>query len=440
MVFRKCPNCDYTTDRKSNYEKHINKKFKCSKNNKIINEINHIIQNIPSQFQNIPIQNSNTYKTDIDKIDIDKIDIDDEDEKPICGFCSKSYSNKGNLTKHLKKCAVKKENEKKNDTIKIKIELEELKKQNKLLQNKVDKIDNFVCKTNELNKSIKKLETSIPANTNVIIANQLIDKIIEKDKKMEKMEEIIVSYKPKKYNKLLDDDYIIKEDIKQVEEKPMTLILNNDIIEYRKTDGYVNATQLCRAGNKHFNDWFRLKSTKEYLISMETKTGIPVLDLIDKNIGGEHLGTWIHPKVAINLAQWLSPEFAVQVSNWIYDLMTKGKVEANIKIIKVLENEIKDRDKRIKLLENQLLKKQTRNKYDNSKNVVYIITNEYTKSKRTYTIGKTVDLVQRVSSYDKLLDHEVIYYKSFETEEDMDVAENMVLRKLSKYKFSKFKR
>lgn len=96
--------------------------------------------------------------------------------------------------------------------------------------------------------------------------------------------------------------------------------------------------------------------------------------------------------------------------------------------------EIKDQEKRIKLLENLILKKQSRNKYDNSKNVVYIITNEYTKSKRTYIIGKTVDLVKRLSTYDKLLDHEVIYSKSFNTEEDMNTAENMVLRKLNQYK------
>jgi hypothetical protein len=102
--------------------------------------------------------------------------------------------------------------------------------------------------------------------------------------------------------------------------------------------------------------------------------------------------------------------------------------------LKEKDNKIKEQDKRIKLLENQLLKKQTRNKYDNSKNVVYIITNEYTKSKRTYTIGKTIDLVKRLGSYNKLQDHEVIYYKSFETEEDMEVAENMVLRKLNQYK------
>jgi hypothetical protein len=285
------------------------------------------------------------------------------------------------------------------------------------------------------------LETTIPANTNLTISNQYIEKSIEKEKEIEeiinkkdkeKEEQFIIKNNVKKNNNLYDDNFI--DIIDEIEEKPMTLILDNNIIEYRKSDGYINATQLCKAGNKHFNDWFRLKSTNEYLVSMETKTGIPVLDLIDKNIGGEHIGTWIHPKVAINLAQWMSPEFAVQVSNWIYDLMTKGKVEANIKLLKEKDNKIKEQEKKIKLLQNQLLKKQPRTKYDNSKNVVYIITNEYTKLKRTYTIGKTIDLVQRISSYDKLQDHEVIYYKSFNTEDEMNIAENMVLKKLNQYK------
>src|SRR5690606_34081967 len=32
--------------------------------------------------------------------------------------------------------------------------------------------------------------------------------------------------------------------------------------------------------------------------------------------------TWVHPKVAIHLAQWLSADFAVQVSEWVYDWMS----------------------------------------------------------------------------------------------------------------------
>jgi hypothetical protein len=72
-------------------------------------------------------------------------------------------------------------------------------------------------------------------------------------------------------------------------------------------------------------------------------------------------------------------DFDVLVSNWIYDLMTKGKVEVNIKLLKEQENIIKDRKSRIKHLENQILKKKSRTKYDNSKFVVYIITNKHKK-------------------------------------------------------------
>ena len=33
-------------------------------------------------------------------------------------------------------------------------------------------------------------------------------------------------------------------------------------------------------------------------------------------------GTWVHPQVAINLAQWLSPKFAVLVSKWVFEWMS----------------------------------------------------------------------------------------------------------------------
>lgn len=32
-------------------------------------------------------------------------------------------------------------------------------------------------------------------------------------------------------------------------------------------------------------------------------------------------GTWVHPRVAINLAQWISPQFAVKVTQWVIDWM-----------------------------------------------------------------------------------------------------------------------
>ena len=32
-------------------------------------------------------------------------------------------------------------------------------------------------------------------------------------------------------------------------------------------------------------------------------------------------GTWVHPRVAINLGQWISPAFDVKVSRWVTDWM-----------------------------------------------------------------------------------------------------------------------
>jgi hypothetical protein len=60
----------------------------------------------------------------------------------------------------------------------------------------------------------------------------------------------------------------------------MSLILNGIIIVSRSEDYYINATQLCQAGNKKFNDWFRLDTTKELIKVLEAETGITASRLI----------------------------------------------------------------------------------------------------------------------------------------------------------------
>ena len=52
----------------------------------------------------------------------------------------------------------------------------------------------------------------------------------------------------------------------------MCLILNNIIIETRE-DGFINATQLCKAGGKVFKDWHRLNSTKELIKELDKESG-----------------------------------------------------------------------------------------------------------------------------------------------------------------------
>lgn len=98
------------------------------------------------------------------------------------------------------------------------------------------------------------------------------------------------------------------------------------IIDQRAIDGYVNATAMCRAVGKLFADYARISGTKAFLVELESVMGIPITDLVQSVRGGGPTvqGTWVHPKVAIHLAQWLSPRFAVQVSEWVFEWMSGG--------------------------------------------------------------------------------------------------------------------
>lgn len=96
------------------------------------------------------------------------------------------------------------------------------------------------------------------------------------------------------------------------------------IVDQRASDGYINATAMCSAARKAIADYTRLTSTQAFLAELASDMGIPMSDLLQSVRGGEpHLqGTWVHPQVAIHLAQWLSPKFAVQVSKWVFDWMS----------------------------------------------------------------------------------------------------------------------
>lgn len=95
------------------------------------------------------------------------------------------------------------------------------------------------------------------------------------------------------------------------------------IVYQRPADGYINATAMCQAAGKRFHDYVRLGTSTDYLAALSTETGIPVSTLVQIIKGGDVQvqGTWVHPHVAIHLAQWCSAEFAVKVSGWVYDWM-----------------------------------------------------------------------------------------------------------------------
>lgn len=99
-----------------------------------------------------------------------------------------------------------------------------------------------------------------------------------------------------------------------------------DLIPQRASDGYVNATAICKSCNKLFEDYMRLSQTKEFLNALSDDMGIPLTELIQKVKSGipNIQGSWVHPQVAINLGLWASPQFAVLITKWVFDWM-KGK-------------------------------------------------------------------------------------------------------------------
>jgi hypothetical protein len=96
----------------------------------------------------------------------------------------------------------------------------------------------------------------------------------------------------------------------------MSLQLNNITIEARESDNFINATQLCKAGGKKFNDWCRLDATKELIKTLEQDLNTEQ-NLVETTRGRYNSGSWIHPALATSLAQWISPLFSVRVSCWI---------------------------------------------------------------------------------------------------------------------------
>lgn len=106
----------------------------------------------------------------------------------------------------------------------------------------------------------------------------------------------------------------------------LTLIqheVEHSLVQQRAEDGYVNATAMCKAAGKQMKNYLENQRTKLFVAELSRSVGIPT-DLLVQIINtgpNEYRGTWVHPQVAINLAQWCSTVFAVKVSEFVSDWM-----------------------------------------------------------------------------------------------------------------------
>lgn len=96
-------------------------------------------------------------------------------------------------------------------------------------------------------------------------------------------------------------------------------------IQRRQIDGFVNATAMCKANRKHLPHYMANERTREYLQALAGSVGFPTDRLTVTTMTGpnELRGTWVHPRLAIDLARWISPAFAVWMDGWFLDSLAR---------------------------------------------------------------------------------------------------------------------
>ncbi|MEB3275788.1 MAG: KilA-N domain-containing protein, partial [Cyanobacteriota bacterium] len=88
---------------------------------------------------------------------------------------------------------------------------------------------------------------------------------------------------------------------------------------------------MCKANGRLFADYARLARTQEYLTALAAVVtpvaGNPITasSLICTIQGGTPAlqGTWIHPRLAVDLARWISPAFAVWMDGWFLESLNR---------------------------------------------------------------------------------------------------------------------
>ena len=131
--------------------------------------------------------------------------------------------------------------------------------------------------------------------------------------------------------------------------------VNGVSVEQRRIDGFINGTAMCVAHGKRIVDWLRYQETFDLFVALADRSGLKPIMVLHHHLDVSRLsasdyaqifpslisvkrgspdnggGTWIHHKLATNLAQKCNPAFALLVADWIEEWLTAGHnpIQAN---------------------------------------------------------------------------------------------------------------
>lgn len=131
--------------------------------------------------------------------------------------------------------------------------------------------------------------------------------------------------------------------------------VNGVKVEQRRNDGFINGTAMCVAHGKNISDWLKTEETFELVTGLAIDLGMvsetegeenialinsdlspnsaktrvaafyPTLVQVRRGSPENGGGTWVHPDLAVQLAQKCNTRFAIQVSRWIREWLLTGR-------------------------------------------------------------------------------------------------------------------
>lgn len=113
-------------------------------------------------------------------------------------------------------------------------------------------------------------------------------------------------------------------------------------IQFEEVEGQVmaNATLMCKAHGKMFNDFTRLKQTSNLIDAICERYGISRNGIIVQKQGGLNQGSWIHERLILPLARWLSVDFELWCDERLAELLRNGVTSVDGKLSKVIDTMI----------------------------------------------------------------------------------------------------
>ena len=117
-----------------------------------------------------------------------------------------------------------------------------------------------------------------------------------------------------------------------------------------KSNGYINATKLCKhVEGKDYKEWRRYKNAQELIKELENSVSVnsrpPEIECF--NIENNIKGIYVHPDLIPHIASYMSPKYAIMISKIVNEYAInhfKTIMEIKDKSIKKAQKEIHDLD------------------------------------------------------------------------------------------------